>query len=187
MKYLFFFVYIYWLSIFSGFSQTYNIKKLGLEKKLSNSYVIDIAEDKNGYLWFATEEGLNKLDGNTFTSFYKGKEKHTLNLTGNEMNCLLDDPNESILWIGTQRAGLNAFNYRTNEQKVYRHDENNPNSIATDDITDICIANDGNLWVSTYWRGIEYLDRKTENFIHFNQETVKGLPSNTIWLSLIHI
>ena len=184
MKYLFFFVYIYWLSIFSGFSQTYNIKKLGLEKKLSNSYVIDIAEDKNGYLWFATEEGLNKLDGNTFTSFYKGKEKHTLNLTGNEMNCLLDDPNESILWIGTQRAGLNAFNYRTNEQKVYRHDENNPNSIATDDITDICIANDGNLWVSTYWRGIEYLDRKTENFIHFNQETVKGLPSNTIWCIL---
>lgn len=172
------------LSTFSGLSQTYNIKKLGLEKKLSNSYVIDIAEDKNGYLWFATEEGLNKLEGNTFTSFYKGKENHTLNLTGNEMNCLLDDPNESILWIGTQRAGLNAFNYRTNEQKVYRHDENNPNSIATDDITDICIANDGNLWVSTYWRGIEYLDRKTENFIHFNQETVKGLPSNTIWCIL---
>lgn len=121
-------------------SQTYNIKKLDLDKKLSNSYVIDIAEDKNGYLWFATEEGLNKLEGNNFTSFYKREEGETLRLTGNELNCLMDDPNETILWIGTQRAGLNAFNYRTNEQKVYRHDENNPNSIATDDITDICIA-----------------------------------------------
>ena len=28
-----------------------------------------------------------------------------------ELNCLLDDPKDSILWIGTQRAGLNAYNY----------------------------------------------------------------------------
>lgn len=184
MKYFFFSVCFYLLSVFSCLSQTYNIKKLGLEKKLSNSYVTDIAEDKNGYLWFATEEGLNKLEGNIFTSFYKEKENKTLNLTGNELNCLIDDPYEPILWIGTQRAGLNAFNYKTNEQTVYQHDDNNPFSIATNDITDICIANDGNLWVSTYWRGIEYLDRKTGHFTHYNQETIKGLPSNTVWCIL---
>lgn len=53
-----------------SWSQPYTIKKLGLEKGLSNSYVINITEDKNGFLWFATEEGLNKLEGNHFTSFY---------------------------------------------------------------------------------------------------------------------
>lgn len=88
-----------------------------MEKGLSNNYITDIAEDKNGYLWFATEEGLNKLEGNRFTSFYKN-EHLPLNLTGNELNCLFDDQTEPVLWIGTQRAGLNAFNYQTNQQTI---------------------------------------------------------------------
>ena len=62
-------------SPFNCWSQTYTIKRLGMEKGLSNNFVIDIAEDKNGYLWFATEEGLNKLEGTTFTTYYKTEKK----------------------------------------------------------------------------------------------------------------
>lgn len=62
------------LSLSAVHSQPYTIKKLGPEKGLSNSYIIDITEDKNGYLWFATEEGLNKLEGNHFTAFYKSNK-----------------------------------------------------------------------------------------------------------------
>ena len=115
MKYIFLLFCIF--SILPSLSQPYSIKRLGLEKKLSNSYIIDITEDKNGYLWFATEEGLNRLEGGIFSSFYKKDKGRLLNLTGNELNCLLDDPKEPILWIGTQRAGLNAFNYQTNKQR----------------------------------------------------------------------
>lgn len=50
MKYLFTFVFC--MPFFIAQAQQYTIKKLGLEKKLSNNYIIDIAEDKNGYLWF---------------------------------------------------------------------------------------------------------------------------------------
>lgn len=180
----YFFLLLYLLPVVPVLSQPYTIKKLGLEKGLSNSYVINITEDKNGYLWFATEEGLNKLEGDHFTSFYRKNEGKPLNLTGNELNCLLDDPNEPILWIGTQRAGLNAFNYQTNEQTIYQHDENNPYSIATNDITDIYPSKNGNLWITTYWRGIEYLDKRTKRFTHYNQQTIPGLPSNTVWTLL---
>lgn len=38
---------------------------------LSNNNVLSIAQDKQGYLWFATEEGLNKFDGVHFISYYK--------------------------------------------------------------------------------------------------------------------
>lgn len=179
MKYLFLLFCL--LTTLAGWSQPYTIKKLGLEKGLSNSYVINITEDKNGFLWFATEEGLNKLEGNRFTSFYKQNEGKALKPTGNELNCLLDDPEEPVLWIGTQRAGLNAFNYQTNQQTVYQHDEKDPYSIATNDVTDIYPSADGNLWVTTYWRGIEYLDKKTGRFTHYNQQTVPELPSNTVW------
>lgn len=179
MKYLF--TFFLCIQILSSYGQQYTIKKLGLEKKLSNNYIIDIAEDKNGYLWFATEDGLNKLEGGLFSSYYKKDNSRSLNLTGNELNCLLDDPQDPVLWIGTQRAGLNAFNYQTNQQTVFLHDENNPYSIATNDVTDLAVAADGNLWVATYWRGIEYLDKKTGKFTHYNQQTVPGLPSNTVW------
>lgn len=182
MKYFFITFYLF-LCIAEISSQPYTIKKLGLEKGLSNNYINDIVEDKKGYLWFATEEGLNKLEGNHFTSFYK-KSGKVLNLTGNELNCLLDDPTEPILWIGTQRSGLNAFNYQTNQQIIYQHDKKNPNSICTNDITGIYPTSDGNLWITTYWQGIDYLDKKTGKFTHYNQTTIPELPSNTVWTLL---
>ena len=54
MKYFFITFYLF-LCIAEISSQPYTIKKLGLEKGLSNNYINDIVEDKKGYLWFATE------------------------------------------------------------------------------------------------------------------------------------
>lgn len=55
-------------------------------------------------------KGVNKFDGIRFSLTIKvlpGKPEHP----GNELNYLLDDPVDSVLWIATQRAGLNAYNY----------------------------------------------------------------------------
>lgn len=159
----------------------FSIKQLGIEKGLSSNYVVSIAQDKQGFLWFATEEGLNKFDGTRFIPYYKNETKDKQEITGNELNWLLDDPTDSILWIGTQRAGLNAYNYATNTFTSYRHDDANPNSLATDDVTSITTASDGNLWISTYWKGIDYFDKKTGCFTHYNMNTVPKLASNHIW------
>ncbi|WP_106829955.1 hybrid sensor histidine kinase/response regulator transcription factor [Parabacteroides pacaensis] len=161
-------------------AQPYSVKRLGATEGLSNTNILGIAQDKRGFLWIATEEGLNKFDGTRFTNYYKGMPDK-LNLTGNELNCLLDDPDEPILWIGTQRAGLNAYNYKNDTFTVYKHDPKNPNSLITDDVTDLQPAPDGNLWIATYWRGIDHLDKKTHIFTHYNTETVTGLGSNHIW------
>ena len=147
---------------------------------MSNSYIIDITEDKNGYLSLATEEGLNRLEGGIFSSFYKKDKGRLLNLTGNELNCLLDDPKEPILWIGTQRAGLNAFNYQTNKQHIFLHDDKNPFSIATNNVTNLAIAADGNLWVTTYWQGIDYLDKSSGKFAALPTSN-DCKHSNVIW------
>ena len=148
-------------------AQSYSVKKLGAMEGLSNNNVLSIAQDKQGYLWFATEEGLNKFDGVHFISYYKDIPDK-LHITGNELNCLLDDPIDSILWIGTQRAGLNAYNYSNNTFTIYKHDPGDHNSLITDDVTSIKPASDGNLWITTYWNGIDYLDKKTGNFIHYS-------------------
>ena len=164
-------------------AQSYLIKQLGIKEGLSNNYVVSIAQDKKGHLWFATEEGLNKFDGYRFIPYYKSEYSDSPSITGNELNCLLDDPDPKnpILYIGTQRAGLNAYNYDKETFTIYRHDEKDPESIITDDITKVIPASDGNLWVCTYWEGIDYLNKQTGKFTHYNTLNVQGLPSDHIW------
>ena len=165
-------------------AQPYIIKHLSIREGLSNNHVVSIAQDKRGSLWFATEEGLNKFDGIRFLTYYKEEMTGKQSITGNELNCLLDDPIDSILWIGTQRAGINAYNYADDSFITYRHDENDPESLITDDITKIIAASDGNLWVCTYWKGVEYFDKQTGKFTHYNTETVAGFASNHIWSAI---
>src|SRR5574344_1075030 len=161
-------------------SDSYMIKQLNLEQGLSNSCVLSIAQDTYGFMWFATEEGLNKFDGSQFVTYYKWKGKKK-GITGNELNCLLDDPQEPILWIGAQRCGLNAYNYDKDEFTYYKHEKGNPYSLITNDITNIKAAADGNLWISTYWNGVDYFNKKTRRFSHFNNQTVKGMSCNQVW------
>lgn len=153
------------------------IHKLGVEQGLSNDYVISITQDKDGFLWFATEEGLNKFDGNRFIHYFK----HSHGLSANELNCVLADPEEPIIWIATQRAGLNAYNYEENNIEVFKHKEEFVNSLITNDVTNICSSSDGNLWLSTYHRGIEYFNKTEKTFTHFNTSTLPELASDNIW------
>lgn len=162
-------------------AQSYAVRQVGIEKGLSNNYVVSIAQDKEGFLWFATEEGLNKFDGTRFITYYKNETKDGYGITGNELNCLLDDPRDSILWIGTQRTGLNAYDYVNDTFTFYRHDKAVPESLITDDVTHIAAAADGNIWIATYWKGIDLLDKETGRFSHYNKKTVPELASDNIW------
>ena len=63
-------------------AQPYMIKRLGVEDGISSNYVVGITQDQQGCMWIATEDGLNKFDGNHFTVY----TKHTSGLTSNELN-----------------------------------------------------------------------------------------------------
>ena len=64
-------LFLFLLSVYQSAAQTYSVKRLGIEQGLSNNYVVSITQDKQGFLWFATEEGLNKFDGTHFITYYK--------------------------------------------------------------------------------------------------------------------
>ncbi|MDR1115116.1 MAG: hypothetical protein LBL33_03010 [Tannerella sp.] len=153
------------------------ISRLGIEQGLSSNYIVNITQDKDGFMWFASEEGLNKFDGTRFINYYK----HTNSISANELNCIYADPVEPVIWIATQRGGLNAYNYEKNTLRVYQHDDAMPHSIITNDVTAIAPSADGNLWISTYHRGFEYFDRESETFTHFNMSSFPELQSENIW------
>lgn len=157
--------------------QPSSIIQLGVEQGLSNNHVVSITQDKDGFLWFATEEGLNKFDGTRFIHYYK----HNHGISGNELNGVYADPKEPVIWIATQREGLNAYNYERESLEVFRHSDQQEASLITNDVTAITPAADGNLWLSTYHRGVEYFNKETKEFIHYNKETLPDFPSDNVW------
>jgi signal transduction histidine kinase/ligand-binding sensor domain-containing protein/DNA-binding response OmpR family regulator len=156
------------------------VKKIGIEQGLTSNYVLGVSQDKQGFMWFATESGLNRFDGHRIRTFKKA-DAPANSISANELNQVLADPIDDIIWIATQRNGLNAFNTKTEQFTQYLSDGNNPHSIATNDVTNLAPAADGNLWLSTYHFGVEYFEKSSQKFTHFNQSTIPGFASNHVW------
>ncbi len=169
------------ISSLHSFAQPFSpIRKLTVEDGLPSNYVMSITQDKNGFMWLATEAGLSRFDGKAFKTYKKSR--HTKNaLSANELNKVMADPVDPIIWIATQRSGLNKFDCRTEEFTLFVHDDNDPNSIYQNNITDLCFDRKGNLWVSNYWGGVDYYDKAKNRFIHYNRSTVKQLPTDQVW------
>ncbi|MDE6095930.1 MAG: hypothetical protein K2G52_07065, partial [Muribaculaceae bacterium] len=111
MKQLFFILFL--LSSVTSFAvrDEFSVSYLGVESGLSNNHVTGITQDKRGFIWIATDEGLSRFDGHHFKTYYKDEISESSSITGNELNGIIDDPRRPIVWIATQRAGLDAYDY----------------------------------------------------------------------------
>jgi ligand-binding sensor domain-containing protein/signal transduction histidine kinase/DNA-binding response OmpR family regulator len=147
------------------------IRKISTINGLTNNVVYSIIQDKLGFLWFATEDGLNRYDGYGFTSFrHDPSNKHSI--SGNFIQCLYCDK-EGNIWIGTSDKGLCRFDYKTNQFERFTHDPVNSYSISNNDIVDIVPGSNKNIWVASYRGGINSYFPLTGKFHHlksiFNQ------------------
>ena len=84
---------------------------------LSQSYVTAILQDRRGFMWFATRDGLNRYDGNTFV-VYKHNPNDPGSLSSNFIQDLMED-DQGYLWIATN-TGVNKFDPTTERVTRYR-------------------------------------------------------------------
>jgi len=113
-----------------AFSQKKNVQFEHIETHtgLSQSNVISIFQDSRGFMWFGTQDGLNKYDGYSFT-VYKN-EPHKLNsLSNNYINDIAEDTNGD-LWIATLNGGLNKYDRQKDQFISFQPDLKDPNSIS---------------------------------------------------------
>lgn len=90
---------------------------IGTDHGLSQSSVNAILQDPSGFIWIATDDGLNRYDGHSF-KIINIPEWDTLGYQSNYINTILLDKNED-LWIGT-RAGVYCYNSKKQSLKPYR-------------------------------------------------------------------
>lgn len=127
------------------FSQQYKTINISLSQGLSQSCVYDIVQDKQGFTWLATQDGLNRYNGIEFKIF-RDDPFDTTTLSTNFINCLFVD-SRGWLWIGTQQHGLNLFIPAT--ESFRRFHASQYKALGHDNINDICEDQHGKLWIAT--------------------------------------
>jgi PAS domain S-box-containing protein len=155
-------------------------KRLTVNQGLSQSGIACILQDTQGFMWFGTQDGLNKYDGYNFT-VYKHDELDSYSLSDNWINSIYEDKS-GTLWIGTDSGGLNKFDRQTDEFTHYQHDPDNPNSLGANRVLSIYEDKSGSLWIGTDSGGLNKFDRQTEQFTHYTHNThdPNSLGNNTV-------
>jgi len=189
-------------------AQPYYFRHYQVENGLSNSTVFCSTQDKNGFLWFGTKEGLNRFDGYHFKLF----NTNTKPLGSDMIYCLFSDT-PGTLWAGGQNG---LFVFHQQQEKLVRVIDSlvEINWIQTDDkgnlwflslnsvyrynlitrqlkhfpdaqyVTSICKADDGGIWFTTNDGYIERFNEGPETFTTFDIFS-HSPPSNTRWLQRI--
>jgi ligand-binding sensor domain-containing protein/signal transduction histidine kinase len=134
---------------------------------LSQGYVTAILQDRRGFMWLATRDGLNRYDGNTFV-VYKHDPTDPETLSSNFIQDLLED-DRGGLWIATNN-GANRFDPRTERVTRYLHDSRNLNTLAGSYVTTIARDEGGQIWFGMQEAGLEHLDPATGRFTHYRND-----------------
>lgn len=156
-----------------------NFEQIGLRQGLSQSTVNAIVQDAQGFMWFGTQDGLNRYDGYSIKVF-KHNHADLNSLSDDRINCLLSD-SMGDLWIGTSTGGVNR--YVVAENKFYRYTYNYNDSITISNNTISCLFEDSdqNIWIGTN-SGLNLYDRKSNAFrrIFFDSENPLSPNGNSV-------
>ena len=154
-------------------------ERLTSEQGLSMSVVNSIAQDKQGFMWFATQDGLNRYDGKSFRIFKHDPDDPT-SLAANWIDALYVD-SQGAIWIGTMGNGLDCYNAQTGEFIHYKHQSDNPASLVNNRIASIYEDRSGILWLTTA-DGVDRFDRKTGLFSHLKDDP--SIPDGILALEI---
>jgi signal transduction histidine kinase/ligand-binding sensor domain-containing protein len=151
------------------------------EEGLSQSAVYCILQNKKGFMWFGTQEGLNRFDGYEFKVFKHIPNDNT-SLSDNYILCMHEDK-EGNLWIGTNAGGLNKLESRTGRFTTYTHTPNNKNSLSNNTVQTIWVDQKGIVWIGTRDGGIDKFHPRINRFVNYNiiLKSPQGISVNVIF------
>ncbi|HWK72898.1 MAG TPA: two-component regulator propeller domain-containing protein [Povalibacter sp.] len=138
---------------------------LTMREGLSQSTVMSILQDREGYLWLATESGLDRYDGYTIREYRRERgDEHGL---ASDYIWKIAQDAQGDLWLATSGGGVARWDRQSDRFQQFRHDPENPDSLASDTVRTLLIDAQGRVWIGTDQRGLDLLDPKTGRVRHF--------------------
>jgi len=144
---------------------TLYFRNLNTSNGLSQNKINCIIQDKRGFTWIGTDDGLNRYDGNRFQVF-RHDPSNSSTISGNMITDLLEDKNE-ILWIATADGGLSRYDYRLPPDKQFqqfKHSPSDSTSIPVNIINALLEDASGDLWLATSGNGVLRFNKEKKTF-----------------------
>lgn len=147
---------------------------------LSQASVTSITQDLHGFIWFGTQEGLNRYDGAKIEVFEYDHENQD-SLSHDWIWSLLPDESGGV-WIATNGGGLNRFDSEQKKFTHFRHDPQDSSSLSSDKVRVVYKDGRGILWVGTDGGGLNRLDVKTGTFSRYLHDPldINSLSNNRV-------
>ncbi len=160
-------------------AQQYYFKHYLVENGLSNNSVVCSLQDKNGFLWFGTINGLNRFDGYSFKIFRHNPEDSN-SIGSNFIRCLYEDK-RGRLWVGTNKG---IYLYHAESEKFSLFPQGHPG-----DVTDIKEDHTGRRWIISNLSLFSY-DELSGRYKSYPVDSVSGTATSiaiaadgSIWVS----
>lgn len=139
--------------------------RITIQNGLSNNIVNCIIQDKRGFLWIGTNDGLNRYDGHYF-SIYRNRPGDSTSISGNIITGITEDES-GILWITSADGGLSRYDHRLpggDYFKQYKHSPRDSTSIPTNAINKILNDKRGYLWLVSNGYSVIRFNKQTQRF-----------------------
>lgn len=172
------------LSVWGGQSRAstaaVRFKSLTIEQGLSQNTVLAIYQDRQGFMWFGTADGLNRFDGYQFKQF-RHDDKDQRSLSNNLITVLHEDIRGS-LWVGTEGGGLLRYDRYSQSFERFAY-EGKPGELTHGHITAISEDSQGRLWIGTRGGGVNLFDVGTGQFSYLRHEpgNPNSLSHDKVW------
>jgi signal transduction histidine kinase/ligand-binding sensor domain-containing protein/CheY-like chemotaxis protein/HPt (histidine-containing phosphotransfer) domain-containing protein len=138
-----------------------------------------VLQDSKGFVWFGTEDGLVRYDGQELVRYGYSRQEDR-GLPGNYINQIVEGPRHD-LWLAIN-GGLARWSRADDRFTVYRHEPKNPNSLASDQVNTVSIDAQGRVWIGMTDGGIDILDPRTGRFENLRHDAAipGSLASNHV-------
>ncbi|MCG8456458.1 MAG: diguanylate cyclase, partial [Holophagales bacterium] len=143
--------------------------------------VLALLEKDSRDLWVGTSAGLALLDRRSHSVAW-WREEDPIH-RGEELDVVdLEQDADGSLWAATSHGGLCRVGTSTPELSCWRHDPEDPSSLASDHLVDLELARTGHLWVATASDGLDRCDPSTGRCEHFRHDpsSTDSLPSDRL-------
>lgn len=148
------FQFLAWYTSFAGYPvRAY----LGIDQGLSNNFVRCIYQDKNGFMWFGTYDGLNRYDGYEFKIF-RNNFKNGRSLINNWINAISED-GKGNLWIGTRQGACVYQSLSDKFSFLYYYTPGKKTEQLKSVVKDIEADPQGNMFVATADQGLLFFQK----------------------------
>ncbi|MCB0748113.1 MAG: hypothetical protein KDC90_11685, partial [Ignavibacteriae bacterium] len=153
---------------FTSYSQSIKFNHLTVEDGLSNNKVFAVIQDRYGFMWFGTDDGLNRYDGYNFKIF-KNNPDDSSSISDNTVRSLFEDKKGNI-WIGTKSGVLNKFDPIS---EIFTKWKLNSKSAIYRSIKSIYEDSKENIWIGTHLDGLFKLDTRTKTIEQWKADNTK--------------